>query len=133
VATRQGARAVRPQPRPSFSGTWRNELGSIMRLRVSGSVVSGRYASHVSTQRRPVSGPITGYVHGFVIGWVVQWPRSQETGKASITSWAGQYVRERGKPVIQTLWFLTEEVDPLENPKALWDSVNAGADRFVRV
>lgn len=70
---------------------------------------------------------------GYVIGWVVQWLRSEESGRRSITSWVGQYVHQRGKPVIETLWYLSEEVEHLGHPEELWNSVNVGADRFVKI
>jgi hypothetical protein len=120
-------------PSAPFAGRWRNELGSVMTLKVSRGIVSGNYTSRVSGDHKPVSGTVTGRANGYVIAFVVAWPRSEETGEASLTAWVGQFVRERGREVIQTLWHLTEEVDDLGDPLELWRSVTAGADRFTRI
>jgi hypothetical protein len=111
----------------SFRGTWRNELGSIMRLHVKGSAVTGRYTSPVSSTGQTVSGPILGFVNGYTIAFTVKWPMP------SITAWVGQLVREHRREVIQTLWQLTSEVENPGDPKELWNSVNSGADTFIRV
>jgi hypothetical protein len=116
----------RPVSRVSFAGRWRNELKSKMTLRVKGTAVTGRYTSHVSRSGKTVSGPITGYVNGYTIAFVVRWPTP------SITAWVGQLVRERKKDVIATLWQLTSEVENPGDPTELWNSVNSGADIFVR-
>ena len=112
--------------RVSFAGRWRNELKSTMTLHVKGAAVTGKYTSHVSKEDKPVSGPIVGYVNGYTIAFVVRWPMP------SITAWVGQLVRVRGRDVIETLWHLTSEVENPGDPKELWNSVNSGADIFVR-
>jgi hypothetical protein len=116
----------RPATHVSFAGRWRNELKSTMTLRVQGRKVSGKYTSHVSSTGETVSGPITGFVNGYTIAFAVRWP------VPSITAWVGQLVRERGRDVITTLWQLTSEVENPGDPKELWNSVNSGADTFVR-
>jgi hypothetical protein len=110
-----------------FKGRWRNELYSEMVLHIKGKAVSGHYTSYVSSEHKKVTGPIAGFVNGYTIAFVVTWPT------ASITAWVGQFVRERNREVIETLWQLTSEVENPGDPKELWNSVNSGADRFVRV
>lgn len=117
------SRAMHTAP---FRGRWRNELDSEMVLRVKRNVVSGHYTSYVSSQHKKVTGPISGFVNGYTIAFVVTWPT------ASITAWVGQFVRERQREVIETLWQLTSEVENPGDSKELWNSVNSGADRFVR-
>ena len=111
----------------SFGGTWRNELGSVMTLRVKGNVVTGRYTSKVSSSHKNVSGPISGFVNGYTVSFVVRWPMP------SLTAWVGQLATERGREVIETLWQLTRQVENPEDAAELWNSVNCGADRFRRV
>jgi len=120
--SRPGSKARVP-----FRGKWVNELNSTMSLRVKGSTVSGRYKSYVSSTHKTVSGPISGYVNGNTIAFVVTWPTT------SITAWVGQLVHENRKDILETLWLLTSQVPDPGNAKELWNSVNAGADRFRRV
>jgi hypothetical protein len=110
----------------SFAGRWHNELKSTMTLRVHGTTVTGKYTSYVSSTGATVSGPITGFVNGHTIAFTVRWP------VPSITAWVGQLVRERGRDVLETLWQLTSEVENPGDATELWNSVNCGADRFVR-
>jgi hypothetical protein len=110
----------------SFAGKWRNELKSTMTLRLKGKVVTGKFRSYVSSEKKPVSGSISGYVNGYTIAFVVTWPMP------SITAWVGQMVLKRKKEVIETLWQLTSEVENPGDPTELWNSVNSGADTFVR-
>jgi hypothetical protein len=109
-----------------FEGRWRNELNSEMVLRIKHNAVSGHYTSYVSSQHKKVRGPISGFVNGYTIAFVVTWPT------ASITAWVGQFVREKHRDVIETLWQLTSEVENPGDAKELWNSVNSGADRFIR-
>jgi Avidin family len=125
----ENALALAPKRSPSkvsFSGGWRNELGSTMVLRVKGNNVSGRYTSRVSSKHKPISGPVVGFVNGSTISFVVKWP------VPSITAWVGQLVRIRNRDVLETLWQLTSEVENPGDPTELWNSVNSGADVFKR-
>lgn len=116
----------RSATRVSFNGKWRNELKSTMTLRVKGTTVGGKYTSHVSSTGDTVSGPISGFVNGYTIAFTVRWP------VPSITAWVGQLVRHKGRDVLTTLWQLTSEVESPGNSTELWNSVNCGADTFVR-
>lgn len=116
----------RSATRVSFGGRWHNELKSTMTLRVKGTTVSGKYTSYVSSKGKTVSGPITGFINGYTIAFTVRWP------VPSITAWVGQLVRERGRDVLATLWQLTSEVENPGDATELWNSVNCGADTFVR-
>jgi hypothetical protein len=116
----------KPASRVSFAGRWRNELKSKMTLHVKGNAVSGKYTSLVSSTGDTVSGPITGFVNGSTIAFCVRWPQP------SITAWVGQLVRVRGRDMLDTLWQLTSEIENPGDASELWNSVNCGADTFVR-
>ena len=47
-------------PSPDFSRTWKNQLGSTMDLKVTGSKVSGKYQSAVSGGGNPIEGDLSG-------------------------------------------------------------------------
>ncbi len=108
-----------------FEGTWKNELGSTMTLTVSDSKVTGTYQSAVSGDGAPVVGDLQGWIAGAVISFVVKWD-------ASTTAWVGHHVLEDGTESIETLWQLATKLQNPDDPNDLWESVLAGADRFVR-
>ncbi|MBY0337401.1 MAG: avidin/streptavidin family protein [Acetobacteraceae bacterium] len=113
-------------PGPDFSGRWRNELGSTMELAVQGGSITGTYTSAVSSGGGPVTGALAGHVNGDLIAFTVRWPAP------AITAWVGQLVVAGGAEAIETLWQMTTNVADAEEPTKLWQSVLAGADRFVR-
>jgi len=118
-------------PAVNFSGHWKNELKknglhSTMDLQIAGDNVTGTYTSVVSANGQTISGPITGFVSGRTISFVVNWPN------ASITAWVGHMVTEDGDDTIETLWHLATNTPNPADPNELWESVLAGADRFVR-
>lgn len=107
-----------------FSGTWKNELGSTMRIEQSGDSVSGTYEkSAVSENGGATSGQLSGYVDGDLIAFVVHWDQFQ-----AITAWVGQGGPGASSDRINTLWQMTQQVEAGEE----WASINAGADIFVK-
>lgn len=127
AASRAGDRAIaaaRPEP-VNFAGAWKNELGSTMTLTVTGSKVTGTYESQVSGGGGPVVGELQGWVNGAVISFVVNWTNST-------TAWVGHHVQEGRAEAIETLWELAVRLQNPEDSTDLWESVLAGADRFVR-
>jgi Avidin family len=113
-------------PAVNFGGHWKNELNSTMDLQVAGDNLTGNYTSIVSANGQKITGPIVGFVSGRTISFVVNWPN------ASITAWVGHMVTEAGADTIETLWQLATNTPNPADPNALWESVLAGADRFVR-
>ena len=108
-----------------FEGTWKNELGSTMTLTVSGSKVTGTYQSAVSGGSAPVVGELQGWINGAVISFAVNWENST-------TAWVGHHVLEDGAEAIETLWQLATRLQNPDDPNDVWESILAGADRFVR-
>jgi len=97
-----------------------------MNLQIAGDNVTGTYTSTVSSSGGTISGPITGFVSGRIISFAVNWPN------ASITAWVGHMVTEGGLDAIETLWHLATNTPNPADPNELWESVLAGADRFIR-
>jgi hypothetical protein len=120
------ASGANPPATPDFSGAWRNQLGSTMQLTVTGTQVSGSYESAVSSGGGTIRGDLTGHVNGDLIAFTVNWP------VPAITAWVGQLTSDGGNDVITTLWQMTTNVPDNEEPRGLWQSVLAGADRFAR-
>lgn len=103
-----------------FAGEWINELGSTAKFSQNGSVLSGTYASAVSSDDAATVGVVSGFVDGDLIAFTVHWNDFQ-----SITSWVGQLDQHAAQ--IKTLWQMTSQVDEGEE----WASINAGSDTFT--
>jgi len=110
----------------NFAGTWRNQLGSTMKLTIVGDLVSGSYESAVSSSGSTIVGKLTGYTNGDLISFVVNWP------SAAITAWVGQLINDDGYDIVQTLWQMTTNIPDASEPTSMWQSVFAGTDRFHR-
>jgi hypothetical protein len=118
----------------SISGTWYNELGSLMEIEsVNGGGLSGTYCSAVGNAQytytlvgRYDSEPNAG---GQALGWTVAW-QNQYGNSHSATSWTGQYQTDpsTGQEEIYTLWLLVTE-EPAESD---WAATNVGQDTFTR-
>ncbi|MCK4118352.1 avidin/streptavidin family protein [Ralstonia nicotianae] len=111
-------------PSVNFSGLWKNELGSEMKITQQGDQLTGTYESFVSATETTATGDLCGYVDGDLIAFVVHWRDFQ-----SITSWVGQCEPNSGNTKINTLWQMTKQVAVGDE----WASINAGADAFVKV
>ena len=115
----------------TVAGNWYNELGSVMGLNISGSVISGTYqtAVGVATGIYALTGGLDtlpqsgGQAVGFVVAWVNEYGTSN-----SVTTWSGQYQVIAGVEQIHTLWLLTRETYPSDN----WASTLIHNDLFTR-
>jgi avidin family protein len=105
----------------------KNERGSEMTLAQTGQSLTGKYESVVSGAGGKITGELSGWANQRLISVSVNWPTT------AITAWVGYLAREDGKDAIETLWQMTTGMQNPEDPSELWESVFAGADRFVRV
>lgn len=118
----------------SISGTWYNELGSVMTISTaSDGSLSGTYCSAVGEAQftYPLVGrfdvaPSSG---GQSLGWTVAW-WNQYGNSHSTTSWTGQYQIDpnTNEEEIYTLWLLVAEKSPSQD----WSATNVGQDTFTR-
>lgn len=115
----------------TLEGTWHNELGSTMVLKVVGKSISGNYVTGVgdaegsydlvgSTDPSPSN-------EGQAVGWVVVWSNDKKNSHA-VTTWSGEYQVNDGQEVITTTWLLTSETNPDDD----WASTLVGQDVFSR-
>jgi hypothetical protein len=112
----------------TWMGTWKNQMGSTMTLRVTGDEISGSYTSVDSSSDKPVTSlKLHGYVASDLISFIVLWPGGSQT------AWTGQLVDDKSDPTIRTLWHLVTDIADAEEPTRLWRSTLAGADQFKRV
>ena len=115
----------------TLSGTWYNQLGSVMILNVQNGALSGTYESTVGSASGPYiltgrydTAPPSG--RGVSVGWVVTF-QNQERNAHSTTTWSGQYFNAGGERIL-THWLLTSST----LPKDVWKSTNLGTDTFIR-
>jgi avidin family protein len=109
-----------------FSGRWKNELGSILDIRVRDGVITGTYVSAVSAGGGPTPPfPVTGTVTEDLLVFTVNWG-------GLITTWCGHHVDADGSAQILTLWYLVKAVPDETNPANQWKMIEAGADSFMR-
>ena len=107
-------------------GTWRNELGSHLRLcDAPGDGLSGSFASAVGATRK--GRPVVGF-HGrrqsdgsAIVGFVVRWPDSDSVG-----AWCGRYDPRDDR--IRAEWLLVTDSDAAN----AWRATTMGCDEFVR-
>jgi len=109
-------------PAVDFSGTWKNELGSQMKLTQRGDKITGTYESAVSGGGTKTTGDLLGFADGDLVSIIVHWRDYQ-----AITSWVGQI--QGTTKTLKTLWEMVKQV----NPGQEWASINAGADEFTKV
>lgn len=115
-----------------LTGTWYNELGSMMKLTATADgMLSGSYFSAVGEATdfyvltgRFDSAPPSG--DGVSVGWTVTFFNAKLNAHSTAT-WSGQYFAE-GKPEIVTQWLLTTS----STKAAEWQATNVGHDEFTR-
>lgn len=118
----------------SISGTWYNELGSVMTINAnSDGTLSGTYCSTVgeaqATYQLIGSYDLSPSSGGQSAGWTVTW-LNQYGNSHSTTSWTGQYQTDpkTGDEEIYTFWMLVTEKSPSQD----WAATNVGQDTFTR-
>jgi len=118
-----------PKPTIAFQGTWKNELGSKMELKVSNGAVTGLYHTAVGAPGNTESFLLVGRVNGDLISFLVDWGKY-----GSITAWVGQHTADAGgtNERIQTLWQLVKNVAEGSEENSLWGAFLTGSDTFTR-
>lgn len=115
-------------------GTWYNELGSKMELKITGASITGTYQTKVGD----ASGiyELVGSLdvdgdylkEGQAIAWVVVWNNKAHGSSHSVTAWSGQYQVTDGEEEIVSLWLLTGETPPGND----WSATRINQDIFRR-
>ncbi|KAF7310102.1 Avidin family protein [Mycena indigotica] len=118
-----------------LKGTWYNELGSHMVIRVEPDYITGTYYSKVGDAfgAYPLVGvfdrfPPTG--EGASLGWNVGWKNTTHGDTHAATAWAGQLFlgAKPEEDVISTQWLLGVSCAP----EKIWAATMLGKDVFTR-
>lgn len=111
-----------------LSGTWHNQHGSRMELRVADDgKLTGAFVSGVGLAREGEQFDLVGFARGELIAFVVDFSRYD-----SVTTWSGHYLEQDGRPVIQAMWQMTVAAPRKALPGAVWKGIWTGADVFQR-
>ncbi|GFS91696.1 uncharacterized protein NPIL_83801, partial [Nephila pilipes] len=123
-------------PCSDLSGTWRNELGSNMTIKLvaNSSLIIGRYSTAVESSQgaASISSNITGIIRnvensaegGSLVAFNVLWNNGR-----SLTSWVGECISCNGVEKIHTTWVLRS----LKENRKKWMSTLINEDTFWRV
>ena len=117
-----------PGPEVEFSGLWKNELGSEMRLTVKDGDVHGSYRTAVGEAPEEETFDLCGYVKGDLLVFCVNFG-----AHGSLATWTGQHAVEGGNEEILTLWHLVRAPRDGHEPKDVWSTLLTGANTFTRV
>jgi len=112
-------------------GEWFNELGSMMKIDVNGSTITGKYHTAVGDAEGIYD--LVGRISvpnddNRTLGFVVAWQNAKRSTD-STTAWSGEAQEVNGTPYIMTTWLLTEETAPEDD----WKSTIVGKDLFSRL
>lgn len=89
-----------------FTGIWRSDAGSELRLCEDSGVITGTYVTAIGDHRvRCREHRLVGRCLGTLVGFVVAWPEAN-----SLTSWTGRLVLRSGlPPELHSMWHLVRE------------------------
>lgn len=111
-----------------FNGEWRNELGSIISLKVTADgSVEGTYKRAVGSASAKEEYPLVGFATGALLCLSVSLGKS-----GSVISWVGQHTKENKRPVIKTMWLLARDVPDPDDPSNFEGAIVTGYNHFVR-
>ena len=112
-----------------FSGTWINELGSILILTCDANqVIKGSYKTAKGAPSHKEVFSLVGFASGDLISFSVNFGKY-----GTLTSWVGQHTLENDIEVIKTSWLLAKNIADQDEEKDLWGAILTGANTFKRL
>lgn len=118
------------KPSIAFGGKWKNQLGSIMDIKITGNKVTGKYDTAVGAPGNIETFDLIGVVNGDLISFVVDWGVY-----GSITAWVGEHTADAGggNERIVTMWHLVKNISEDDEKSSLWGAFLVGSDIFNRI
>lgn len=107
-----------------FTGTWKNQRESILKLKANGGSVTGTFESAVGD-----GGKVVVDVAGRILGDRITFHAVYEQF-GTLVSWVGQ-VDETNKK-IETVWLHASDIPEEHEKDALWSAIRTGGDVFTR-
>lgn len=109
------------------SGTWHNEHGSQMTIEVDDEGrLWGSFRSGVGLAPNGERFDVTGFASGGLIAFSVDFSRYD-----TVTSFAGHYLIEEGRPVIRAMWLMSSSPGSAAQGEG-WKCTWTGSDTFQR-
>ncbi len=110
-----------------FTGTWINQVGSVLELRVADGIVTGRFESGVGDEGKTLWVDVSGRALGDLITFNTVYERYR-----TVVAWIGQHANDDGTEMIKTLWIHATDVPDDHLQEWMWLSKRIGADVFRR-
>ncbi|MER2514198.1 MAG: avidin/streptavidin family protein [Nitrosomonas ureae] len=110
-----------------FTGSWKNQHGSRLELKVADGVVTGQFESGVGDGGEVLWVDINGKTVNDIITF-----NAIYTKYGTIVAWVGQHTESHGTGKIETLWIHATDIDDSEEKESIWSSNRIGSDTFVR-
>lgn len=112
-----------------FNGTWKNQLGSIMKINSSrNGNIKGRYITAVGAHGMQKEFNLEGKASGDLIAFIVDFKKY-----GSLTSWTGQHTLVEKREKINTLWHLAKNFSDDDEKENIWSAIWTGADDFYKI
>lgn len=109
------------------TGTWKNQRGSILELKESHGVISGRFESGVGDDGTTLWVNVSGQAFGDLLSFSAVYTKYK-----TIVAWVGQITEDGGKDQIQAQWLHTSDIPDDQEKEWMWFVNRIGADVFVR-
>lgn len=108
------------------SGTWYNQHGSRVTLRVAEGALAGFFASSVGVQKRQEV-KVVGFHAGNLVSFLADF-----AAQGSLTAWVGHVTGHGEESAMELQWQMTVALPGKENPSELWRGIWTGSDVFRR-
>lgn len=113
----------------ALTGTWRNRLGSVMRIEVEPDHrIHGTFQTGVGGATSSTEYAVAGFAEGDAVSFCVDFGR-----RGSVAAWVGHHLTDGVGERLVTLWHLAQPVDDPHADADVWRAVMAGANDFARV
>ena len=110
-----------------FDGTWENQHGSILELKVRGEAVTGRFESGVGDDGHVLWVDVVGRI----LDDLITFSASYQPYRTLVT-WAGQHTEENGVEQIKAHWLHVTNIPDSQEKEWMWFSNRIGSDLFTR-
>jgi len=111
-----------------FTGTWKNQYGSLLELRMNGEEIRGRFESAVGEWGKESHWV---EVSGKALDDLITFCASLPT-HGSLVSWVGQHTVREGVGQIQAEWLHVTNVPDDREQSRMWSANRIGFDVFKR-
>lgn len=110
-----------------LEGTWYNQHGSRLSLRVDGHTLTGTFRSATGLGGAGDDVPISGFAARDLVCFV-----ANLSERDCLTSWTGHFSKSRGEPALELQWLMAVGLPGRDASEELWRGTWVGSDTFRR-